>query len=118
MDLEVYRQSLELLKTVYELCGKLPSGERSLDDQIKRAAKSIPANIAEGFAKRVSPKEFKRFLTIALGSSDEVVTHLRVVGIAVPFLQGKVRVVMNEYQVLSKRINKLRSSWLMGKTSQ
>ncbi|MBI3558935.1 four helix bundle protein [Candidatus Gottesmanbacteria bacterium] len=45
--------------------------------QMKRAGKSIPANIAEGFAKRKSEAEFKRFLKIAIGSSDEVISHLR-----------------------------------------
>ena len=113
-DLEIYNLSLDLLKEIYSLCQKFPSSERSLDDQIKRAAKSIPANIAEGFAKRISPKEFKRFLTIALGSSDEVVTHLRTSNIVLPFLKEQSTVLLEKYIVLSKRINKLRSNWLTG----
>lgn len=85
-DLEVYQESLELLPRLYELSKKLPLSEKDLELQIKRAAKSIPANIAEGFAKRFSEKEFKRFLMIALGSSDEVISHLRTVMIVVPTL--------------------------------
>jgi len=83
----------------------------STQDQIKRASKSIPANIAEGFAKKSSAKEFKRFLTIALGSSDEVVTHLRMVEIISPYLALEAKSLSEDFVILSKRINKLRSSW-------
>lgn len=102
---------MELLKKAYDLCKKLPRSEASTQDQIKRASKSIPANIAEGFAKKTSTKEFKRFLTIALGSSDEVVTHLRMVGIISPYLALEAKSLGEEFVILSKRINKLRSSW-------
>lgn len=55
-DLEVYQLSLELLPEVYELTKKLPQSEYDLTLQTKRAAKSVPPNIAEGFAKRASDK--------------------------------------------------------------
>ena len=45
----------------------------ALGDQVRRASKSIPANIAEGFGKqRSSTKEFRRYLIIAMGSADEM----------------------------------------------
>ncbi len=102
---------MQLLKLIYEFTNKFPRSELSTQDQIRRAAKSIPANIAEGFAKKISTKEFKRFLTIALGSSDEVVTHLKMVEIIIPKFISDTRRLSDEYIVLSKRINKLRSSW-------
>jgi four helix bundle protein len=82
--------------------------------RLKRASKSIPANIAEGFAKRSSEKEFKRFLKIAIGSSDEVVTHLRTMAITVPRLLNEVKEIGEKYKTLSKRINKLHTIWQSG----
>ena len=113
-DLEVYKLSLEALKILYELIRKIPLFERDTIDQLKRAGKSVPANIAEGFAKRSSEKEFKRFLKIALGSSDEVITHLRVLYIVGVRLQGEIKVVADKYAILSKRLNRLQSIWRSG----
>lgn len=113
-DLEVYRESLRLLPEVYLLTRKLPKSEYDLVLQIKRAAKSIASNISEGFAKRVSDKEFKRFLRISLGSSDETITHLRMIAIVQPYLLSESRELAEKYKILSKRINKLCSSWKSG----
>ena len=47
--------------------------QRALAEQIRRASKSICANLAEGFGKQVaSPREFQRFLAMAIGSADEM----------------------------------------------
>src|SRR3989344_6549972 len=88
-DLDVYRISLELLVELYDFLKKVPQSEYDSVKQCKRCGKSIPANIAEGFAKRLSPVEFKRFLQIAIGSSDETITHLRTLAIAVPRLSAE-----------------------------
>ena len=82
--------------------------------QCKRCGKSIPANIAEGFAKRSSELEFKRFLKIAIGSSDELITHLRTITITVKRLFFEAKELGEAYKVLSKRINKLHSIWKSG----
>ncbi len=113
-DLEVYKSSLTLLEETYILLRKIPLSEKDSIYQIKRAAKSIPANIAEGFAKRNSTLEFKRFLRIALGSSDEVITHLRTLSIALPRLAQNADNLLKEYKILSKRINVLHSKWRLG----
>lgn len=113
-DLEVYKLSLNLLPELYSLVRRLPKSEYDLRFQSERAGKSIPALVAEGFGKRSSEKEFKRFLKMAIGSSDEVVTHLRVVAIVVPRLILEARQLENKYKELSKRINALCTVWKSG----
>ncbi len=116
-DLNVYQESLGLLPKLYKLLKKLPTTERDLENQIKRSAKSVPANIAEGFAKRYSEKEFKRYLIIALASNDEVVSHLRTMSIVVPKLSDQANLLLIEYKTLSKRLNTLHKKWRFGQSS-
>jgi four helix bundle protein len=75
-DLEVYKASMELVGMVYELCKDFPKEEiYGLTSQMKRAAVSVPSNIAEGNGRK-SPKELNNFLNIALGSLIELETQL------------------------------------------
>ena len=75
-DLIIWKKAIELTKQVYLICLELPQDERfGLTSQVKRAAISIPSNIAEG-AGRNSNKEFVHFLSIANGSSYELMTQL------------------------------------------
>lgn len=113
-DLEVYNESLRLLKVLYDFLQKIPRSEMDTTIQLKRSAKSISANIAEGFAKRASEKEFKRFLKIAIGSSDEAITHLQMVKIIVSRLGGEAQELSESYKVLSKRLNTLHRNWKSG----
>lgn len=89
----------------------VPLGEYDSVKQAKRCGKSIPANIAEGFAKRLYQAEFKRFLLIALGSSDELITHIRTIIIAVPRLADSGNNLITQYQTLSKKLNSLHKNW-------
>lgn len=113
-DLEVYVEALRLLEKLYVLLKKVPRSEYDTVRQSKRCGKSIPANVAEGFAKRVHIKEFRRFLKIAIGSSDELITHLRMLAITVPRLSREVNELAHEYKVLSKRLNTLHKNWRSG----
>jgi four helix bundle protein len=75
-DLVVWQNAIQLAKAVYKLTEKFPKQETyALADQIRRAAVSVPSNIAEGQARK-APADFKRFLHIALGSLAEVDTQL------------------------------------------
>lgn len=75
-DLDVWKLSMELCGEVYELTNQLPAEERyGLASQLRRAAVSIPSNIAEG-AARNTPSEFSQFLSIAQGSLAEMDTQL------------------------------------------
>ena len=72
-ELSVYRKSYELVLQVYTLTKGMPKEEQyGLQSQIRRAAVSIPLNIAEGFGKRAGDKETKRYLSMARGSCCEM----------------------------------------------
>ena len=75
-DLDVWKESMTLAKEVYKLTKSFPQEETyGLASQMKRAAVSIPSNIAEG-AARNSSKEFIQFLYMSLGSLAELETQL------------------------------------------
>jgi four helix bundle protein len=72
-DLKVYQLGMDLVKKIYQISKKFPEDERfGLCDQIRRASVSVVLNIAEGYGRKDSEKEFKHFLRNALGSSNEV----------------------------------------------
>jgi four helix bundle protein len=70
--LNVFRESYSLALDVSKVTRRFPQAEQfELARQLRRAARSVPANIVEGWAKRASASEFKRYLQIAIGSCDE-----------------------------------------------
>ena len=78
--LEAWKRALELVTDVYKLTDAFPAQERyALVDQMRRAAVSIPCNIAEG-AARQTKKEFAQFLHVARGSLSELDTQLEIAG--------------------------------------
>jgi four helix bundle protein len=75
-DLEVWKLAIDFVKQVYEITDNFPASENyGLINQIRRAAVSIPSNIAEGQGRN-STKEFRQFLAISLGSLAELETQL------------------------------------------
>lgn len=114
-DLEIYNLALELLDPAYKLSNLIPQDHRRLKYQLIDAAEKIAPIIAEGFGKKKAPKEFCRFLSMALGSSDEIITHVRQVKIVGKNYQRiKIEdcdILIEKYKTLSKKINKLLSSW-------
>ena len=72
-DLVTYQKSYELSIKVHTLTLKYPKNERyEIVSQIRRAAMSVPLNIAEGYGKKDSEADFKRFLRMAVGSCNEM----------------------------------------------
>ena len=73
-DLEVFKRAYKVSLAVHCHSLEFPANEqRGLADQVRRASKSICANIAEGFARQgVQPADFRRYLIMALGSADEM----------------------------------------------
>jgi four helix bundle protein len=110
-DLEVYKLSLDLLKDLYQFLLKVPNSEYDTVKNCKRAGKSIPTNLAEGFGKRKSEATFKNHLQICIGSSDEVIAHVSTVGVVVPKLETEAIALTEKYRILSKRLNTLHKNW-------
>ena len=72
-QLEVYQKSYELALSIYRYTESLPKEEvYGITSQIRRASLSIPLNIAEGYGKQAGETEFKRYVSIAKGSCNEV----------------------------------------------
>ena len=78
-DLEVFQRAYRISLEIHKESLKFPSVEQyGLADQIRRASKSVCANIAEGFGKRAySATDFKRYLKISIGSCEEMRVWLR-----------------------------------------
>jgi len=75
-DLIVWQKSMELVKEIYLLTSRFPVSETyGLASQMRRAAISMPSNIAEGYC-RGSRKEFTQFINIAFGSGAELETQI------------------------------------------
>ena len=72
-DLDVFKKAYQVSLLIHKLTLSFPKIEQyALGDQLRRATKSICANLAEGFAKqRDSKKEFARYVSLSVGSSDE-----------------------------------------------
>jgi len=94
-ELNVWKKGIEIVKDTYGVTNCLPEAERyGLVSQMRRAAVSIPSNIAEGF-NRFHNKEYKQFLHIALGSCAELETHVEI-ALELEFLDKEKRGVLVE----------------------
>jgi four helix bundle protein len=104
---------MKLVIAIYNLMRMLPKEEKfGLKSQMTRAAISIPSNIAEG-SSRSSPKEFKHFLEMSLGSAFELETQLlsiKELGLAPEDqINGILNTLNEEQKMINSFINKLKS---------
>ena len=108
-DLEVFRRAYRVSLDVHKISLALPKEEQfGLASQMRRASKSIPANIAEGFGKqRLSKAEFNRFLMMAMGSADEMRVWLRY-GLDLGYIPEPTWAAWrDEYQEIAKMLHGL-----------
>ncbi len=109
-DLIVWQKAMELVTEVYILVKKLPKEELfALSDQMRRAAISIPSNIAEGQGRN-STKEYIHFLAIAKGSKAELETQL-LLCVKINYLEdSEIETAINLIHEVGKMLNTLQKS--------
>ena len=113
-DLEVYRRAYRVSLEVHRASLELPRIEQfALADQLRRSSKSICANLVEGFAKQSrSAAEYRRYLTVAIGSSDETQLWLRYC-VDLGYVEEVAgRLWIADYVEISKMLQGLYASWL------
>ena len=108
--LDVWQRSIEFAEKIYRAVGSFPRNEEyGLGVQLKRAAISIPSNIAEGAARK-SKREFVQFLYVAAGSASEIDTQLAL-ALKLGFLSQELKAGLDaELDIISKMISSLINS--------
>ena len=110
-DLRVYKESKELVKSVYRLLDKFPKYEiYALGDQLRRAVISVPSNIAEG-SGRFSIKEKIHFIEIAYGSLTESLCQLDVAHDLEYITDEEFDNEKDRINIIGKQLSGLRSSF-------
>ncbi len=106
-NLRIYQKAMELVAKVYILIKNNPqlAKDFSLNDQLRRAAISIVANIAEGYCR--TKKQFQNYLQIASGSANETVALLQIITLVYKVETSELQ---NEFKILGKQINSFSNS--------
>ena len=112
-DLEVFQKAYRISLEIHKVTLGFPSVEQyGLADQIRRASKSVCANIAEGFGKRAySSAEFKRYLKMSIGSCEEMRVWLRYCLDLEYVSEADWRQWRSEYREIIKMLHGLIRSW-------
>ena len=106
-DLDVYQVAHTLAVNIHALTLKLPKHEMYEEgSQIRRSAKSIPANLVEGFGRRRYKAEYLRFLVFAPASCDETIEHLRLLKETASSPAAQVDPLIGAYEELSRKLNR------------
>lgn len=113
LDLDVYKESFQLSIEIEELLKSFPASEKYLlSDQVKRASRSIPAQIAEGYARRESLRDFQRYLRDCIGEANEMINHL-LLAKHKGFIKrkGYSDELIDRYNQLGKKLTNLKNNW-------
>ncbi len=111
-DIEAFQRAMVLLVTVHRVALSFPAYERfDLSAQVRRASKSIPANIAEGYGKRRSVRHFKLYLENALGSTNEMIVHMQVAKALDYITEEDSDALIADYRIVGKQLTRLIEKW-------
>ena len=105
--LQIYTDAYKAALAIYKMTAHFPKEEvYALTSQMQRASTSIALNIAEGYAKKESQMEFKRFLMMAMGSANEMNVLLSFSKDLGYISENQYKKASNEYEKLGKMLNK------------
>lgn len=109
-DLEVWQKSIQLVSNIYRVTRQYPEYEKfGLTIQMRKAAVSIPSNIAEGHARQ-STREFKRYISIAMGSVAELETQI-IISINLDYIDHELeKQLLHELDIIGKMLRGLYKS--------
>ncbi len=108
-ELKVWKMSIDFVTKIYEMSASFPQYEMyGLTSQLRRAALSIPSNIAEGSGR--GDKEFIRFLSISIASAFEVETQLIVAKNLKFISESDLEILLIQIQEIQKMIHGLSKS--------
>ncbi len=111
-DLIAYQKSYEMALHIYRRSERFPREERyGITNQIRRASLSIPLNIAEGYGKKESAAEFKRYLAMCQGSCNEVIVLVRFCRDLGYLEQAESEEMEKEYVEIGKMVYSLHRNW-------
>jgi len=107
-ELQVWQRGMDVVEMVYRASAGFPKAELyGLTSQIRRAAVSVPSNIAEGHS-RASTKEYLNHLSIAQGSLAEVQTQLEIARRLGFIVEDQIAPILGETSILGKQLHALR----------
>ena len=110
-DLKIYQEGYKLVLDMYKITRKYPKEEKyEIVSQIRRAAYSIPLNIAEGWGRK-SKLEFKRFLKMSLGSCNELQVLIEMSKDLEYIGEEEYKEVKRRIEQLGKQIYTLEEKW-------
>lgn len=105
-DIEIYNDALQTAQLTFRLTTQTPiCNEYALVDQMKRASLSVAANIAEGYGRKTK-RDFSQFLSIALGSANELIAYLDFIALEFAIITTELK---EKYSILSRRIHAFRT---------
>tara|TARA_R110000868_G_C10373663_1_gene718662 strand:+ start:77 stop:448 length:372 start_codon:yes stop_codon:yes gene_type:complete len=113
-DLKVYQKAYEVSLALHKASLLFPQEEqyKGMADQVRRASKSICANLAEGFGKQShSRAEFKRYISIAIGSADEMQVWLSYCKDLGYLPEATCRDYQAHYKTIAKMLSGLYKRW-------
>ena len=94
--MDIWKKGIALVKEVYKVTEKFPATEvYGLTSQMRRSSVSVPSNVAEGF-RRKYPREFRQFLSVALGSLAELETQI-IIAYELRYLDATSQDLLLEY---------------------